>query len=130
MRLASRSTAAVSRAIHFLRVSPASTGSVAAVAVRSVETFTGSPDARRVSTRRSMSCSSAESFPLRFELLFEVRGKSWFVSGHDFSRAEKASKSSWALAPEVRSWGDFPRPSGESPSKLLASTSRPKSVMR
>jgi len=35
MRRASRSAAAVSRAIHFLRTSPARTGSVAAVAVRS-----------------------------------------------------------------------------------------------
>ena len=66
IRRASRSAAAVSRAIHFLRVSPASTGSVAAVAVRSVETFTGSPEASRSSTRRSRSCSSAESFPFRF----------------------------------------------------------------
>jgi hypothetical protein len=47
IRRASRSAAAVSRAIHFLRTRAASTGSVAAVAVRSVETFTGSPDASR-----------------------------------------------------------------------------------
>jgi hypothetical protein len=51
----------VSRAIHFLRTRPPSTGSVAAVAVRSVETFTGSPEASRVSTRCSRSCSSGES---------------------------------------------------------------------
>ncbi len=63
IRRASRSAAAVSRAIHFLRTRPASTGSVAAVAVRSVDTFTGSPDASRASTRCSRSCSSRESFP-------------------------------------------------------------------
>ncbi len=72
MRRASRSTAADSRAIHFLRVRPASTGSVAAVAVRKVETFTGSPEAKRARTRRSRSCSSAESLPLRFEPPFEA----------------------------------------------------------
>ena len=48
VRRASRSAAAVSRAIHFLRTSAASTGSDAAVAVRSVETLTGSPSASRV----------------------------------------------------------------------------------
>ncbi len=59
MRRASRSAAAVSRAIHFLRTIAASTGSDAAVAVRSVDTFTGSPEASRSSTRRSMSCAFA-----------------------------------------------------------------------
>ncbi len=65
MRRASRSAAAVSRAIHFLRAIPAKSGSDAAVAVRSVDTFTGSPEDSRSSTRRSMSWSSLESLPRR-----------------------------------------------------------------
>jgi hypothetical protein len=58
-----------------LRVSPASTCNVAAVAVRKVDTFTGSPEASRASTRRSKSCSSAEILPLRFELPLEAAEK-------------------------------------------------------
>ena len=69
VRRASRSTAEVSRAIHFFLTRPASTGSVAAVAVRSVETLTGSPAASRSRTRRSRSWSSFESFPRRLDLV-------------------------------------------------------------
>ncbi len=58
-----------SRAIHFLRTSAASTGSEAAVAVRSVETLTGSPEVSRSSTRCSISCSSPDTESCRFELL-------------------------------------------------------------
>ena len=94
VRRASRSVAEVSRAIHFLRSMEARTGSVAAVAVRSVETLTGSPEARRVRTRCSRSCSSWDNFPRRFLISFCVH--------------------------------PFP----ESPSRLTASTSRPRSVMR
>ena len=65
MRRASRSAAAVSRAIHFLRTMPARTGSEAAVAVRRVDTFTGSPEASRESTR----CSVSLAFPAASFLL-------------------------------------------------------------
>ena len=139
---ASRSTAVVSRAIHFFRTIPASTGSVAAVAVRSVETFTGSPFSSRASTRCSRSCSSGESFPLRFVLPFELLGPIRFARGW-LGRASALSstmvESLGALASEVCLSKNSPGASGpdfltwetpDSPSTLPASTSRPKSEMR
>jgi hypothetical protein len=87
-------------------VSEASTGKVAAVAVRKVETFTGSPEARRVRTQRSRSCSSAETFPFRREAdLFAERTSG--APGPDFRTWEydeqPASVKGMGFNPNIKS---------------------------
>ena len=109
IRRASRSVAAVSRAIHFLRTIPASACSVAAVAVRSVETFTASPFASRESTRRSVSISSPEIFFRPSASALNAEGGSGFNPRIKSSKSPRASApasrpadKSRALAPDVR----------------------------
>ncbi len=54
-----------------------------------------SPSAKRVSTRRSRSCSSAESLPRLFELPFKFAGERGLVSGLCCNHASSAS--GWTL---------------------------------